>query len=248
MLFVAIVLSICVPCDAASTIEQALRNGCYTGAQTRALLDKALPQINGTLTRQRLDYNFPDGSGFADNVITKDYVTSAETWVFRGYDGPDTSPHIMALKQGSLISKSKMQLDKRIAKGGQPEEQIIKEFWDQNGPNVATLDDSGRNPITILLRLLAIKSSDVPASQYISVAVDFATAASFGNPVYAFQVNPHSPLLGLVGCRLEGEFQLQIPNGTAIANLHRRFRNGPWEKYNPSLGQWAPVDHGPPSD
>src|SRR5262249_12975887 len=158
--------------------------------------------INGRITKQKLQEYFPQGSSFGDNKTTKVYVTAPDTWMFRGYNGPDDSPHVAAMKQGRLYSKANMRLDKELARGGEPPSQIISDFWERFGPNVQPIADNGRNPTTIVLRILAIQTSDTPPSQFISVALDHATAKTFGDPVYAFQGSPNSPLLGLVNCQL----------------------------------------------
>lgn len=210
------------------TVQQAIRNGCYSAAQVRAIFDAAT-FTSGSVTKQKIDSYFYQGS-FPDQGTTKARV-NAVTWVYRGYGEKNTEDlHVRKLLAGVLYSKAQNRVDKN------------RMDWSAQGPELLPGDFTARNPAVLAMRLLATKTSDTPASQFNSVALDYNIASGFGTVVYAFQVRPDSEVLGLQGCRLgKGEDQLQIAGGTSISNLHRRVRGSDWMKYNQATGGWAPI-------
>lgn len=209
------------------TIQQAIRDGCYSAGQLRALFDAAT--FSGRITKSQIDLYFYNGT-FPDNSVTKMRV-NAPTWVYRGYGEKDADNwHVRKLKQGILYSKAQNRVDQG------------KMDWNDNGPQLSFPSGlTGRNPTVIAMRLLAIQSSDKPTSQFNSVALDYDVAKSFGNIVYAFLVQPDSEILGLRDCRLGGEDQLQIAGGTTISKLHRRVQGGLWMKYDAQTNSWIDI-------
>lgn len=136
---------------------------------------------------------------------------------------------------GKLISKAQRQLSRSVDSTF---------FWSQNGPQLSGLLDDASSPtrLGLSLQMLATSSSDEPKSQFVSVALDYEVASGFGEPVYKFQLNPRSPVLGLRGCRMGGEAQFQVPGSTPIRNLHRRVRtNGYWERYVTDKQTWERI-------
>ena len=96
------------------------------------------------------------------------------------------------------------------------------------------------------MRLLALQSSDTPQSQFVSFALDYATTGTFGEAVYALQVNPNSPILGLVNCKTAGgEVQVQILGGTTFDTLYRKLRTeSVWKRYDRKNDTWIAVPNG----
>ena len=250
LLFTLVPLGAALSCGAAVTPEQAIRGGCYTQEQGKAYVALVLRRTDvGSVTKTELERYFPNGIRHIS--ITKTYVTSQSTWLFRGYQSDESAPHVVALKEGTMKSKSQIGLERALRRGEGSPERITKEFWERLGPEVKSFDDNGRDATTITLRALATQSSSMPASQFSSVALEYKLASIFGSPVYAFQANPNSPILGLQGCSREGmgaEKQLQVPNGTRIFNLHRKFPHKPWEKYNTATKQWDQISGSIPPD
>lgn len=211
------------------TVQQAVRTGCYSDTQLRAVFDVAkFP--SGSVTERKIKSYFYEQGSFPDRGVTKARV-NALTWVYRGYKDKTTDNwHVQKLLAGVLYSKAQNRVDQG------------KMDWSLNGPQLSPGDFEGRNPAVLAMRLLAIQTSDTPPSQFISVALDYEVAKTFGQVVYAFQVRPDSELLGLRNCRLGGgEDQLQIAGGTPISNLHRRVRGESWTRYDQATKQWVPI-------
>lgn len=222
--------------EAGVTIREAIRGGCYGGQQIKAIYDVVVGDGLGSVTRQKMKYYF--SGSFSDNAITKNRVTAPDTWVFRGDDAPDSSVRIQKLKEGFLYSKAQKRVDDLRRQGGN-----ISEFWQSNGPELKKNEADIRNPLFLMMRLLAIQTSDTPPSQFISVGLTLDTASTFGDPVYAFQVNPDSPILGIRNCQVSGEDQFQILGGTEIQALHRKRRAiSKWEKYDSKTKGWVEIN------
>jgi len=164
-------------------------------------------------------------------------------WGFRTVTGPN---EVESLCNGRLLSKAQALLQK-----DPNNETRTKIFWLVNGPDVSGLGEAELDA----LRFLAIQSSDVPKSQFVSVALDLPTAHTFGDPVYAFKVQPLSPVFGLrrSDCSALGEIQFQVLGGTPITDLWRYFyKSGQWESFDMSARRWFRVSRlaagHPPTD
>ena len=153
--------------------------------------------------------------------VTKKFVNTPQ-YVFRGATIPGEQKYIMENRK--LLSKAQ----KRAV--------TYKPAIDMDKQNTEQSEDA------TVLRTLAIKSSDVPASQFVSHAVDYMTAEGFaksGTNVYAYKIIPNSPLLGLKErCEVGGEDQFQILGGTEIIKLFQ-FKNKHWEQYNFETKTWS---------
>lgn len=160
--------------------------------------------------------------------VTKLYVNTPQI-VFRATEITQEIDHI--LKNMSLISKAQ-----RRQKHNEP---IINE---------ATQNTTQADYSTVL-RTVAIKASYDPPSQFVSTALALDCASSFmgrSDVVYAFEIVPNSPVLGLkdpkeVG---KGEDQLQILGGTSIRKLFRyTYHTKKWEEYRydsaSKTGEWS---------
>lgn len=226
---------------AAVTTQQALRDGCYTDSQIAAFVaqGEASPNI-GSITLESAKSNLRSAMG---GSVTKMKVNAADTWVFRGYGKEETDNwHTKKLLQGVIYSNGQNRRDIAVKKdpGGEPE------YWERMGPNLKSDHISPANQISLMMRLLSIKTSYGPPSQFVSFAVSYKIASGFGDVVYAFQVNPDSPVLGVVDCKLNGEDQFQILGGTLISSpIYRKSRkDSHWKKYDRNSGRWNIVTSG----
>jgi hypothetical protein len=177
--------------------------------------------------------------GSVSTAVAKQYATSSYvtkllvTQPMWGFRAPTFSRNEEgAMRNGTLLSKMANYLATRDSDGRAA-------AWSLWGPPI----EGGAGPVTLPLRLLAIGSSDVPRSQLVSVALDYATAARYGtvgNYVYAFQITPDSEILGLRTCGTVtgGEIQVQPLGGTPIWNLMRSSNGIAWTAWNGSA--WVP--------
>ncbi len=190
------------------TVDDAVRGGCLTAEEVRAKITSTLGKQNlGSKTKDKL-LEFQGSSGIRDGSVTRSYVTHPETWGYRSLTIPKEEEVIVT---GKLYSKALHQLQKMKEKEG--------EFWTENGPQI---DPSAQSDEALTLRMLATSSSDIPPSQFLSVALTQEVARRFGTGtyVYRFQMNPNSPVLGMENCQLDkGEVQIQVPGNTPIRNL-----------------------------
>ncbi|BAZ33642.1 hypothetical protein NIES4074_61560 (plasmid) [Cylindrospermum sp. NIES-4074] len=200
-----------------------------------------------TLTRK--NYGSQRRRGLLDKnegirLITIHKVTKL-TWVYRGLTIPG---ELKYLQTGYTYSKALRILS-------QPENPRYKyEVWKDIGPNIALFDNPDDTRYNAL-RILAIRNSDKPASQFSSVALEETLAKSFGDILVAFQVIPNSPVLGLNECVHKlpngkppgGEIQLQIAGNTPIKNLKKKNGNT-WETWDSSSGVWKTEESSPSHD
>lgn len=219
------------------TVQQALSAGCYDTQEMRGIIDTAKagkPMGSRTLEKEN------ELTSSYGGKITDTRVTAPATWVYRAYESADTNNwHVQKLKAGVIYSKAQNDLDKYVKGGGTPQE-----YWAIDGPDLHALGFNGATYTT--MRLLALQSSDTPKSQFVSFALDYATTGTFGDAVYALQVNPNSPILGLVNCKTPGgEVQFQILGGTTFNTLYRKVRTDKdWKRYNRDTDQWVTVPKG----
>ncbi|HEX8480687.1 MAG TPA: hypothetical protein VF650_02150 [Allosphingosinicella sp.] len=201
-------------------VATAISNGCRVKADTATAVE-ALSAFSdlGSLTKPAIDGYVP-----SDFLVSKLKVT-APVWGFRGLTfGPEVE--LEALKRGFLLSKMASYLSGKTAAQAAA-------GWAIMGPQSGGAFDSA----AFALRALAVRASGSPRSQYVSVAVDFETAAGFGRDdyVYAFQLVPNSELFGLKACGFKGsEAQVQPFGGTAVYDLMRRKKTGStaWTAWN----------------
>lgn len=219
------------------TVQQALSGGCYDNHEMSEIIGTA--KAGKPIGRRTLEKENELTSTYGGK-ITDSRVTAPATWVYRAYEGPDTNNwHVQKLKEGVIYAKAQNDLEKYIKRGGTPEE-----YWAVDGPD---LHEPGFSSATYTtMRLLALQSSDTPKSQFVSFALDYATTGTFGEAVYALQVNPNSPILGLVNCKTPGgEVQVQILGGTTFNTLYRKVRTEKdWKRYNRDTQQWVTVPKG----
>ncbi|GGC18480.1 hypothetical protein [Dickeya fangzhongdai] len=222
------------------TVEQAIRDGCYTSDQVRDLIEigeKNKPM--GTVTLNKAKANLTSSE---DRSITRTKVTAPETWVYRGYEDADNW-HTNELLYGVIYSKGQNARDKAIRRGISE-----SDFWSKNGPQLELkhpgTDMSPSESTYFMMRLLSIKTSDTPPSQFVSFALNYKLASEFGEVVYALQVNPDSPILGLRNCTLNGEYQFQILGGTRFNTLYKKHRGKEWQRYNRDANTWQSVPKG----
>lgn len=206
------------------SVAQAVAGGCRTAAEVSSVVSSTLGRGDlGTKTRAKLGEFRVTG-----DWVTKVLVTDPDTWGYRATNIPSEEQKLTA---GNLASKA----ERRLSKLTGPQ---VTEFWRSNGPQVSI---NQQDSLTLSLQMLATASSDEPPSQFSSVALDFGVASRFGDIVYRFQLKPQSPVLGLRGCKLIGEVQIQPPGGTPIRNLHRYDqRKRYWERYE--AGVWLKVE------
>lgn len=221
------------------TVQQALADGCYSTSEMKEIIrvgEGTFPAESVTLEKSKALLVSEYGQ-----KITTSKVTAAGTWVYRGYETPGTDNwHVRKLLEGVIYSKGQNSRDKFVKGGGSAEA-----FWQTNGPDLLKPESSFPSATYITMRLLALQTSDTPPSQFVSFALNYKTAAEFGEAVYAFQVNPNSQILGLVNCKLGGEFQFQIIGGTRFETLYRKNRGeADWKKYNPASKTWTVVPKG----
>ncbi|MBJ2247428.1 MULTISPECIES: hypothetical protein [Pseudomonas] len=219
------------------TVQQALNAGCYDNQQMREIIDtaKAGKPIGSRTLEKENELTSTYGA-----KITDSRVTAPATWVYRAYEGADTNNwHVQKLKAGVIYAKAQNDLDKYIKNGGTPEK-----YWAIDGPDLHQPDFPSATYTT--MRLLALQSSDTPQSQFVSFALDYATTGTFGEAVYALQVNPNSPILGLVNCKTAGgEVQVQILGGTTFDTLYRKLRTeSVWKRYDRKTDTWIAVPNG----
>jgi hypothetical protein len=219
------------------TVSQALSGGCYDNDEMRGNIDfaKAARPIGSRTLEKENELTSTYGG-----KITYSRVTAPATWVYRAYEGATTNNwHVKKLKAGVIYSKAQNGLDKFVAEGRKP-----AEYWAIDGPDLHQLGFVGA--IYTTMRLLAIQSSDTPQSQFVSFALDYATTGTFGDAVYALQVNPDSPILGLVDCKTKGgEVQVQILGGKTFDTLYRKLRTeSVWKRYDRQNDTWIAVPNG----
>jgi hypothetical protein len=215
----------CAPANA--TLSQVIQAGCRTTGEIQTAYNDLKNNVPlGTVTSTELGKFSPASK--SEWVTTLD-VTNSKTCAFRAIA---SSKEKNALQAGYTISKAQVKVNGYAGNTNQ-----IQDFWTSNGPQISPA--ANRSQSALALQMLATQSSAQPLSQYSSVALDYQTAASFGDNVYAFYVNPHSPVLGLQSCTLKGEMQYQIPSGTPISSLHRNLNGNGWEKYDSSTQTWV---------
>ena len=201
------------------SLTEAVKGGCFDEDAMRSMLEKTLAAAEpGSQCESQL--MFRTGDIIRSNV-TKKFVNTPQ-YVFRGATIPGEQKYIMENRK--LLSKAQ----KRAV--------TYKPAIDMDKQNTEQYE------YATVLRTLAIKSSDVPASQFVSHAVDYMTAEGFaksGTNVYAYKIIPNSPLLGLKErCEVGGEDQFQILGGTEIIKLFQ-FKNKHWEQYNFETKTWS---------
>lgn len=130
---------------------------------------------------------------------------------------------------------------KYIEETGKTLSKVIRD-GDETQPIITQEDQNGKQfDYATILRILATKSSAEPKSQFSSFALDFKTASSFGDNVYAVNLIPNSPLLGLgqenkLGT---GEDQFQILGGTPVIELYRLISPSKfWQVYDFKKKKW----------
>ena len=201
------------------SLTEAVKGGCFDEDAMRSMLEKTLAAAEpGSQCESQLKIRTGD---IIRSNVTKKFVNTPQ-YVFRGATIPGEQKYIMENRK--LLSKAQ--------KRGIKYEPAI----DMDKQN------SEQYEYATVLRTLAIKSSDVPASQFVSHAVDYMTAEGFaksGTNVYAYKIIPNSPLLGLKErCEVGGEDQFQILGGTEIIKLFQ-FKNKHWEQYNFETKTWS---------
>lgn len=238
-LFAAMALIASTAACADVTVQEALAGGCYSKDEVKGIIDTAKagkPMGSRTLEKENeLTSNYGE-------KITYSKVTAPATWVYRAYEGATTDNwHVQKLKAGVIYSKAQNDLDKYVERGGKP-----KDYWDIDGPDLHASGTQFPSATLTTMRLLAIQSSDTPKSQFVSFALDYETTKTFGEAVYALQVNPNSQILGLVDCRTKGgEVQVQILGGTKFEKLYRKIKNETnWKLYNRDTKLWVAVPNG----
>lgn len=209
------------------TISEAIAGGCRTRAEIDSILLSALGSNLGRLTRERVERFRRERT--SDGWATTLDVTDSETWAYRGSNYPDEAVEL------TTNSRLRSKAQRRQRKRPDPD------FYSDHGPKVFAR--ATRNNVDLTLQMIATSSSDVPASQYVSIALTEAVASVFGDVIYKFQINPGSPVLGMRNCVEgdSGEIQIQVLENTPIRNLHRKVKaNGFWEAYRG--GRWVRVD------
>lgn len=206
------------------SVVEAVEAGCQSEQKAQDILTEALKTKNlGTTTRTKISEFSPS----ADWMTTL-LVTAPDTWGYRATGFP---AEITSMENGELLSKAQ----RRVAKKKNPQA-----FWQTNGPELRAFKSTD---LTQSLQMIATSTSDQPASQFLSVALDYDVASGFGDTVYKFKMSPKSPVLGLRDCDLSkgGEVQIQVQGGTPITNLQRFQKSkGYWEKYKDS--RWSRVN------
>jgi hypothetical protein len=211
------------------TVERALQNGCSTRAELQRMMGNYLPPqsyVLGSKTREKMTAFQLDVSG---DWATKSLVTDPNVRVYRGTDIPRDTYWLESYR---LISK----FANMIAK----EDGDTSDFIATNGPRLDYRSEAG---LVQSLKMLATQNSDEPKSQSISLAVSHSVGSGFGfGAVYAFRLNPSSPLLGLRGCALgSGEVQFQGTNNSQIHDLYKKTINpNQWYKFDPRTKTWFP--------
>ncbi|MDB5268742.1 MAG: hypothetical protein JWP58_1782 [Hymenobacter sp.] len=191
-------------------LRTAVEFGCKSPAEIRKFNKYLLAESTlGTSTKSKYD------AGLSPGLTTQLKVTMP-VQVFRG---PTFTGDNVAMEAGYLSSKAIRTLRRPNT--------VPSEFYQANGPRIEGTGDSA----LYTMRQLAIGSSDVPVSQTISIALNFATAFSFKQDafhyVYAFKVVPDCELFGIrrgVGgdnTKIDGELQFQILGGTPITDVMR---------------------------
>ncbi len=215
-----------VPPPATVSVAQALAAGCRSETDITNTINEALSRSDlGTKTREALS-NFSKPNGWA----TRSDVTDPRTV---GYRATPFSAEIASLEAGKLMSKAERRL---VGKS----DEYIASFWQTEGPKI---DPAQRGAVNLALQMTATASSDIPVSQYLSVALDYDVASAFGNVIYKFEMDPKSPVLGMRDCKLEGEVQIQPPGGTPIRNLFRFDKSKSyWERYQAGVWRRAEKD------
>ncbi len=201
------------------SLTEAVKGGCFDEDAMRSMLEKTLAAAEpGSQCESQLKIRTGD---IIRSNVTKKFVNTPQ-YVFRGATIPGEQKYIMENRK--IISKAQ----KRAV--------TYKPAIDMDKQNTEQYE------YATVLRTLAIKSSDVPASQFVSHAVDYMTAEGFaksGTNVYAYKIIPNSPLLGLKErCEVGGEDQFQILGGTEIIKLFQ-FKNKHWEQYNFETKTWS---------
>lgn len=201
------------------SLTEAVKGGCFDEDAMRSMLEKTLAAAEpGSQCESQLKIRTGD---IIRSNVTKKFVNTPQ-YVFRGATIPGEQKYIMENRK--LLSKAQK-------RGIKYEPAIGMDKQNSEQYEYATV-----------LRTLAIKSSDVPASQFVSHAVDYMTAEGFaksGTNVYAYKIIPNSPLLGLKErCEVGGEDQFQILGGTEIIKLFQ-FKNKHWEQYNFETKTWS---------
>lgn len=221
------------------TVQQALADGCYDNAEMQGIIEAGKnTQPQGTRTLENEEKLTSTYGG----KITHSRVTAPGTWVYRAYEGPETNNwHVQKLKEGIIYSKGQNSRDKFVR-----DHHSAEAFWNADGPDLLDPKHSFGSATYITMRLLAIQSSDTPPSQFVSFALDYNTTKTFGDAVYALQVNPDSQILGLVDCKREkGEVQVQVLGGKTFAPLYRKVRNeNDWKRYDQNSKLWVSVPKG----
>lgn len=215
------------------TVQDALAAGCRPESSIAAIMTSAASAPNlGSDTKKKLS-DWQDGHSATSGWMTTLDVTDPETALYRATTRAEEDA---AFLSGNLVSKAQMAL-KKLKPSQTPEW-----FWGKNGPELT--DPTIRNDSALAFQVLALSTSDSPRSQFLSVALDFQTAASFGNIVYAFRANPNSPILGMKSCSLgSGEVQFQVPP-EPITHVRKYVKSeDAW--YAPVNGAWVKQ---PPSD
>lgn len=219
------------------TVKQALSQGCYDNEEMRKNIDAA--KAASPIGTRTLEKEKELTSSYGDK-ITYARVTAPDTWVYRAYEGANTNNwHVSKLKEGVIYSKAQNEVQRYIRDG-----HTAADFWLRDGPDLHT--PGLASAIYTTMRLLALQSSDTPQSQFVSFALDYATTGTFGDAVYALQVNPDSPILGLVDCKTaKGEVQVQILGGKTFDTLYRKLRSEhTWKRYDRNTQQWIAVSNG----
>lgn len=201
------------------SLTEAVKGDCFSKNDMSSMLEKTLTATEpGSVCERNLKIKAND---IIDSHVTKKYVNTPQ-YVFRGATISGEQKYIMENRK--ILSKAQ--------KRGLKYAPVI----DKDKQNTEQYEYS------TILRTLAIKSSDTPASQFVSHAVDYKTAEAFSNSgtnVFAYKIIPNSPFLGLPEeHRVGGEDQFQILGGTEIIKLFQ-FRNKRWEQYDFNSGTWT---------
>lgn len=202
------------------SLEGAVKGGCFNKEELRSMVEKTLDATEeGSVCRREIEAR---AQQIQETYLTRQYVNTLQ-YVFRGPTIPREQEYIMENRK--ILSKA------------QKRQNLLKPIIKVDSQNTEQYEYS------MVLRALAIKSSDVPPSQFVSHALDYATAERFaarGKCVFAYKLVPNSPLLGFKkeGVVGEGEDQFQILGGTEITKLFR-FIDEHWEQYDFTAKAWS---------
>ena len=197
------------------TLTKAINGGYFSQRELKTMIDNTIKaaEKGGIVERVLTEKAYQ----IQTTNVTKTVVNTTQI-VFRATDIPQEINNI--LENMTLYSKAQ----RRKAH----QEPVI---------DIATQNTTQADYATVL-RIAAIKASYEPPSQFVSIALNMECANRFkgmSKTVYAFEIIPNSPVLGLdsPGVVGKGEDQLQILGNTPIINLFRYPDNSEkWQIYH----------------